>query len=582
MKRLISMSLLLTFVLSVAFCVESETISIAPLNQAVLVNEPVAFRAIGGSVESTRLVWDLGDGTEAEGPLVTHSFHETGVYTISLYSILESLRVKLSTMIIRVHTSETIHIPQIFLDTDARNEADDQHYIAYCLYSDLDIIGINSVHNGGPGSEQINYGEIFNVMKLMNWSGSDWDSLPLERVYHGAGKKLDLPESGQWYDTEPIVTEASHAILAAARGANPDNPVWIMPVGPCTNIASAVLQARNENFDLKDRIRVYWLGGREKQFNNEYNGGNDPWSVFVMGKSGLDFQVMLAHPTSLKLHIDNRVESHLYPENDLGDYLETITPVYQWRSTEPKSIHDVCVPAAIKSNYLGLNWVTRVVPAQVSGPENNYRWEEADSTSAVRLVWDINGEAMKKDLFHVLNKNPDSDQDEENVAYKFNKLFEENWREVFNDPCTVDWRDNWVLDGTRATIENSPQGMTFSAGEIPGNDTCHAVLWTKESMKGDVWIEYEYTRIDSQMANVNILYIQATGESPYATEILEWSDARKVPAMRTYYDHMNTLHLSYAAFNKGNIDSEADYIRARRYMPALNNGLRGTEIGQSY
>ena len=185
--------------------------------------------------------------------------------------------MKLSTMITRVHTSETIHVPQIFLDTYARNEADDQHYIAYCLYSDMDIIGINSIYNNGPGSEQINYGEIFHVMKLMNWSGYDWDSLPLERVYHGAGKKLDLPESG------------------------------------------------------------------------------------------LDFQVMLAHSTSLKLHIDKRVESHLYPENDLGDYLETITPAYQWRSTKPKSIHDVCVPAAIKSNYLGLNWVTRVVPAQVSG-----------------------------------------------------------------------------------------------------------------------------------------------------------------------------------------------------------------------
>jgi len=108
------------------------------------------------------------------------------------------------------------------------------------------------------------------------------------------------------------------------------------------------------------------------------------------------------------------------------------------------------------------------------------------------------------------------------------------------------------------------------------------VLWTKESMKGDVWIEYEYTRIDSEIAHVNILYIQATGESPYSTDILEWSDARKVPAMRTYYNHMNTLHLSYAAFDSRYTDSESDYIRARRYMPALNKGLPGTEIGQSY
>ena len=74
------MSLLLTLVLSVAFCIEPDTISIAPLNQAVVVNEPVAFRAIGGSIESNQLVWDLGDGTEAEGLLVTHSYHDP-VYT---------------------------------------------------------------------------------------------------------------------------------------------------------------------------------------------------------------------------------------------------------------------------------------------------------------------------------------------------------------------------------------------------------------------------------------------------------------------------------------------------------------------
>jgi inosine-uridine nucleoside N-ribohydrolase len=72
---------------------------------------------------------------------------------------------------------------------------------------------------------------------------------------------LTPPDSGKWYDTEPEVTDASDAILAAARGASPANPVWVVPVGPGTNVASAILQVRTEGLDLKNHLRVIWLGG---------------------------------------------------------------------------------------------------------------------------------------------------------------------------------------------------------------------------------------------------------------------------------------------------------------------------------
>ena len=69
-----------------------------------------------------------------------------------------------------------------------------------------------------------------------------------------------------------------------------------------------------------------------------------------MGQSGIDMQILLGHPTSLKLNIDKRVESGLYPDNDLGDYLKEIIPVFQWGSTTVlKSIHDVCVLGTIIS-----------------------------------------------------------------------------------------------------------------------------------------------------------------------------------------------------------------------------------------
>lgn len=411
-NKIIFKSYILLFVAIVFFsCTNNKDlrISILPLEVPVLINESVKFQVLPNNSSNTKIVWEFGDGSSAEGKTVNHTFSEAGIYKVNLYTENDGNRSKQSSAIVRVHSAATIGLPQVYLDTDSRCEADDQHFIAYCLYSDLDVLGINSIHNNEPFSEAINYGEIFNIMKLMNISGRAWESMPTERVFHGATEKLTPPTNGVWSDTEPIITEGSEAILAAARGASPVNPLIVLPVGPCTNIASAVLQARKEGFELRDRIRVIWLGGIENDYHTEYNGGNDPWSVYVMGQSGIDMQIMLSHPTSLKLHVDKRVEAGRYPDNALGEYLVKITPVFQWGSTTVlKSIHDVCVPASVISNYKGFYWVTKVAPVKITGPENNYRWEDADSTSNVYLIWDIDGEAMKTDLFNTLNGNPTS------------------------------------------------------------------------------------------------------------------------------------------------------------------------------
>lgn len=161
----------------------------------------------------------------------------------------------------------------------------------------------------------------------------------------------------------------------------------------------------------------------------------------------------------------------------------------------------------------------------------------------------------------------------------FEALAKQSWSEVFFDPCTGDWNEHWMLDGEKARIENGPEGMDFFAGDEFGDDGCHAVLWTKEWFKGDVKIEFDYTRLDSAIKCVNIVYIEATGSGvgPYKKDIAEWAELRKVPAMKMYFDHMNTYHISYAAWDFAEENPDRDYIRARRYMPELN-GLDGTGL----
>ncbi|NQY09030.1 MAG: DUF1961 family protein [Flavobacteriales bacterium] len=157
----------------------------------------------------------------------------------------------------------------------------------------------------------------------------------------------------------------------------------------------------------------------------------------------------------------------------------------------------------------------------------------------------------------------------------------EDWNLVFEDDCTKDWQTNWFLDGLLAKVENNEEGMTFSAGPEAFNDTNHAVLWTKKSFAGDIKIEYEFTRRDTAHRMVNILYVQATGVSPYSTNIYEWRKERETPSMRTYFNNMKTLHISYAAFNNKDL-TKPDYVRARIYPVNAERTFKQMAIEPSY
>lgn len=164
----------------------------------------------------------------------------------------------------------------------------------------------------------------------------------------------------------------------------------------------------------------------------------------------------------------------------------------------------------------------------------------------------------------------------------FEKALNTPWKEVFSDTGTEDWTKQWFLDGEIGSVSNSKKGMQMTAGPKFLNDAHHMVLWTKDSFEGDVKIEFDFTRLDFETRCVNILYIQATGvgKGPFEKDIHKWNAYRQVPAMRKYYEYMNTYHISFAA-NPNFEENSGAYIRARRYMPK-KTGLKGTELTPDY
>ena len=163
------------------------------------------------------------------------------------------------------------------------------------------------------------------------------------------------------------------------------------------------------------------------------------------------------------------------------------------------------------------------------------------------------------------------------------ELAASGWQLQLEDPCTGKWEDNWFKDGLVSKVEVSEQGMNLIAGPEHRNDAHHTVLWTKSSFSGDIKIQYQYTRTDTQVINVNILYIQATGIGieGRGKDISQWNVYREVPTMSKYYYNMDPLHISYAAFPMVNSDPSNDYIRVRKY-PAEVQKFGETEVPPAY
>ncbi len=175
-------------------------------------------------------------------------------------------------------------------------------------------------------------------------------------------------------------------------------------------------------------------------------------------------------------------------------------------------------------------------------------------------------------------------QSEAQIEALYKKGRADKWVEVISDPLTSYDSSDWVLDGRKSRVDVDEKGLILSAGAVIEDNAYHTVLWHREMLYGDVMVEYDYTRIDkSAQGSVNIIYLlaQGSGVGEYTKDIMEWNHLRVIPDMRTYFNNMNTYHISYAV-QKTDRAKEDDYIRARRYNPTAGNGLHDTDLQPEY
>ena len=152
---------------------------------------------------------------------------------------------------------------RVLLDTDANNELDDQHALAYLLFSgdafDVEGITVNRTRGGGDVEQQA--AEAERVVRLAGLESRF-------RVTRGANGSFE--EIAPHLD-RPDFDGAAAVDLIIRRAHAPDpRPLVLLPIGKLTNVALAL----KKDPTIASRVRIVWLGSNYPE-PGEYNQEND-------------------------------------------------------------------------------------------------------------------------------------------------------------------------------------------------------------------------------------------------------------------------------------------------------------------
>jgi hypothetical protein len=121
--------------------------------------------------------------------------------------------------------------------------------------------------------------------------------------------------------------------------------------------------------------------------------------MYVIAQSGLETWIMPA-PVGARVAINKTTKGGLYADHPLGQYLKQIVPA------QPKTLFDPSCLSAIISERLGLGWVKATEPVTVAGPGAGYRWTKTDSPGSVRVIRQIDQQAIQRDIFETMKGRP--------------------------------------------------------------------------------------------------------------------------------------------------------------------------------
>ena len=215
------------------------------------------------AVEVMRMSRRCNDST----PLVYLSATPSKLVAMLLATVLWSCAAGLEPV------QEARHRHHVIFDTDANNEVDDQHALAYLLFNGgvfaVEGVTVNATSSPEDGVASSHVSEHYDEAKRVMRLCGVYDSIPLLTGANGSfeeiGDHLHLPDFDGHEAVDFIIEQAMRD-----RGQE----LILLPVGKLTNIALAL----KKEPAIASRVRIVWLGSNYPEPGEH----NQVWDVESM------------------------------------------------------------------------------------------------------------------------------------------------------------------------------------------------------------------------------------------------------------------------------------------------------------
>ncbi len=293
---------------------------------------------------------------------------------------------------------------RVLIDTDANNELDDQHALAYLLFSgdrfDVEGITVNRTRNGGDIDSQALEAE-----RIVRLAGL---SIPVIRGASGSYEEIRPHLGEDRYDGKDAVD-----LIIEKAHEGPD-PLVLLPVGKLTNVALAL----EKDPSIASHVRIVWLGSNYPE-PGEYNQINDLESVNRVLESSAPFEIALVRygkPTAtdaVRATLDEirtrmpgkgpRVDPPVEGRNGgafstFGDYSVDLFEHIELHGNPPsRALFDMAAVAVVKNP----SWATAAripAPTLVDG-----KWIDRPNNPRTIILWEhFDRDAITGDFYQTM------------------------------------------------------------------------------------------------------------------------------------------------------------------------------------
>jgi purine nucleosidase len=283
---------------------------------------------------------------------------------------------------------------RVIIDTDAKNEADDQFAIVHALLSpSLEVGGLIAAHFGTSRSDRSMEESREEIDLLLDLMGLE------QQVTVANGAPTGIPD-----EQTPRDSAGAQLIIAESKLSSTEEPLFVAFLGPLTDMASAILLDPS----LIDRdVVVIWIGGVgyggvETYPGVEFNLRNDIAAANVVYDSGITVWQVPSNVYSQVSVSYAELDEKIRGTSKLADYL--IDQTVEWNRTywpEPIESRSLGDSPAISLLLYPRGGNFRNVPAPRFGQEGHYL---PGSGHPIRVVESVDVRFLLEDMFAKIRK----------------------------------------------------------------------------------------------------------------------------------------------------------------------------------